>query len=134
MRRCLILIGLLGCLGSLTNCSEPTPEELASLAAKGYYEHLFHGEYEQFLAGKEKFSKDDSTFVSYKDQLLDNCHQFVRRQEQEHHGVRDIRISSAKTDTLLNYTNVFLVLCFGDSVNEEVVVPMVERNGKWLMK
>jgi hypothetical protein len=34
----------------------------------------------------------------------------------------------------LQYTNVFLVLCFGDSVNEEIVVPMVERNGNWRMK
>ena len=50
------------------------------------------------------------------------------------HGILDIRVSNAKTDTTLNYTNVFLVLCFGDSVNEEIVVPMVERNGSWRMK
>ena len=29
-------------------CSGATPEEMASLAAKGYYDHLIHGEYEQF--------------------------------------------------------------------------------------
>ncbi len=131
MRRSLILFGLLGCLSVLTNCSEPTPEELASLAAKGYYEHLFHGEYEQFQAGKiEKFSGKGS----YQSQLLDNYHQFVKQQEQLHRGVKDIRIANAKTDTAQKYTNVFLVLCFGDSTNEEVVVPMIERNGKWLMK
>jgi hypothetical protein len=26
------------------------------------------------------------------------------------------------------------VLCFGDSTNEEIAVPMVERNGAWRMK
>jgi hypothetical protein len=27
-----------------------------------------------------------------------------------------------------------LMLCYGDSTSEEVVVPMVERNGRWMMK
>ena len=43
-------LGLLVCL-ALLGCSQPTPEELASLAAKGYYDHLIHGEYESFLEG-----------------------------------------------------------------------------------
>ena len=30
--------------------------------------------------------------------------------------------------------NAFLMLCFGDSTIEEVVVPMVKHEGKWLMK
>jgi len=131
MKRFMILIGLLGCMSVLINCSGPTPEELASLTAKGYYEHLFHGEYDQFLAGKiVNYSNEGD----YKKQLIDNCHQFVIQQEELHHGVRDIRISNAMTDTVQKYTNVFLVFCFGDSTSEEVVVPMVERNGKWLMK
>ena len=36
-----------------TSCGGATPEEMASLAAKGYYEHLMRGEYRQFLEGKE---------------------------------------------------------------------------------
>ncbi len=130
MRRFIILICLLGCLGITMNCAGPTPEEMASLAAKGYYEHLFHGEYEQFLAGKiVKYTNDD-----YQRQLIDNYHQFLKQQEELHRGVREIRISNVMTDTLQKYTNVFLVLCFGDSTSEEVVVPMVEHHGKWLMK
>ena len=45
-----------------------------------------------------------------------------------------MRVVSAKTDTLQKYTNVFMMLCFGDSTNEEIVVPMVERDGRWMMK
>jgi hypothetical protein len=45
-----------------------------------------------------------------------------------------VRVSNAKTDTIQKYTNVFLVLCYGDSTNEEIVVPMVEREGRWRMK
>jgi hypothetical protein len=45
-----------------------------------------------------------------------------------------VRVSNAVTDTVRQFTNVFLVLCFGGSTNEEIVVPMVERNGSWKMK
>ena len=107
-------------------------EEMASLAAKGYYEHLIHGEYEQYLEGKDGL--DRQATEDYWNQLLDNCNQFVRQQETAHRGISEVRVVSAKNDTLQKYTNVFLVLCFGDSTNEEIVVPMVERDGRWKMK
>ena len=113
-------------------CSGVSKEELASLAAKGYYEHLIHGEYEHFLEGKDGL--DSNIDKEYWDQLLGNCHQFSRQQENSHRGVREVRVVTAKTDTVQKYTNVFIVLCFGDSTNEEIVVPMVERDGRWLMK
>jgi hypothetical protein len=112
-------------------CSGPTPEELASLAAKGYYDHLIHGEYEQFLEGK---NGADSLPDGYREQLLASYRQFMAQQENAHHGIREVRISRASTDTLLHYTNVFLVLCYGDSVNEEIVVPMIEQDKGWRMK
>ena len=112
-------------------CGNPSPEELASIAAKGYYKHLVNGEYEAFLEGKEGA---DSLPDDYREQLLTSYRQFMAQQNRDHHGILDIRVSNATTDTTLNYTNVFLVLCFGDSVNEEIVVPMVERNGSWRMK
>jgi hypothetical protein len=112
-------------------CSGPSPEELASLAAKGYYNHLIHGEYEQFLEGK---SGADSLPEDYREQLLTSYRQFLAQQESTHHGIREVRISRASADTLEHYTNVFLVLCYGDSVNEEIVVPMVEGVNGWRMK
>ncbi len=112
-------------------CANPSPEEMASIAAKGYYNHLVNGEYEVFLEGKEGA---DSLPDDYREQLLTSYRQFMAQQNRDHHGILDIRISNAVTDTALQYTNVFLVLCFGDSVNEEIVVPMVERNGSWRMK
>lgn len=134
MRKNLVgIVGLLGFLGILgMSCGNPTPEEQASLAAKGYYEHLIHGEYEQFLQGKaglHKHSEED-----FWNQLRDNCHQFVHQQEQAHRGIHEVKVVNAKTDTLQKYTNVFMMLCFGDSTNEEIVVPMVERDGRWYMR
>jgi hypothetical protein len=112
-------------------CANPSPEEMAAIAAKGYYTHLVNGEYEAFLEGKEGA---DSLPDDYREQLLMSYRQFMAQQNQAHHGILDIRVSNAITDTALHYTNVFLVLCFGDSVNEEIVVPMVEQSGSWRMK
>ena len=131
-------LGMLVMLGLVASCASPTKEELASLAAKGYYDHLIHGEYEQFYEGLDHRTLSDGTTLSdeaaYRSQMLDNLRQFMAHQEQTHRGVLEVRVSNATTDTVQQLTNVFLVLCFADSTNEEVVVPMVERNGAWRMK
>ena len=134
MRKSLVgIVGLLGFLGILgMSCGNPTAEEMASLAAKGYYEHLIHGEYEKFLQGKDGLDKHSEE--DYWNQLRDNCHQFVHQQEQTHRGIYEVRVVNVTTDTLQKYTNVFMMLCFGDSTNEEIVVPMVERDGRWYMR
>lgn len=125
-------------LAVLAACGSATKEELASLAAKGYYDHLIHGEYEQFYEGMDQRTLPDGTTLSdeavYRSQMLDNLRQFMARQAQEHRGVLEVRVSNATTDTVQQLTNVFLVLCFADSTNEEIVVPMVERHGAWRMK
>lgn len=127
------LIGIVGLFGIVwMSCGNPTAEEMASLAAKGYYQHLINGEYEQFLQGKDGLDKGSEE--QYWSQLVDNCHQFIRQQEQAHRGIHELRVVNAKTDTLHKYTNVFMMLCFGDSTNEEIVVPMVERDGRWYMR
>lgn len=102
------------------------------MAAKGYYDHLIHGEYEQFLEGVDQYGNMDQD--DYRAQLLDCYQQFMAQQEIAHRGILEVRVSNAKTDTIQKYTNVFLVLCYGDSTNEEIVVPMVERQGSWRMK
>ena len=126
-----VVLGILGILVGLAACSQPTPEELASLAAKGYYDHLIHGEYESFLEGM-----DLPEAPEYRSQLLDNYRQFMATQQSSRGGIREVRIVRAKTDSIQKqpYTNVFLTLCFGDSTNEEIVVPMVERDGRWRMR
>ena len=126
-------LGMLAMLVLLASCGSATKEELASLAAKGYYDHLIHGEYEQFYEGLAD-GTTLSTDSAYRSQMLDNLRQFMAQQEQAHRGVLEVRVSNATTDTVQQLTNVFLVLCFADSTNEEVVVPMVERNGAWRMK
>ena len=128
----LVLLVFLVVLGG--GCGGATPEEMASLAAKGYYEHLMRGEYRQFLEGKYFVPLDTIGTIDRIEEHEVNLRQFMAQQEKAHHGIREVRISNAKTDTVQRVTNVFLVLCYGDSINEEIVVPMVEREGKWRMK
>ena len=134
----LVRLEMLVMLVLLASCGSATKEELASLAAKCYYDHLIHGEYEQFYEGLDHRTLSDGTTLStdsaYRSQMLDNLRQFMAQQEQAHRGVLEVRVSNAATDTVQQLTNVFLVLCFADSTNEEIVVPMVERHGAWRMK
>jgi len=127
-----VFLGLAACL--LLACGSGTPEEMASLAAKGYYEHLMRGEYRQFLEGKDFQALDTIGTIDRMKEHEINLRQLMAQQEKAHHGIREVRISNAQTDTIQKVTNVFLVLCFGDSINEEIVVPMVERQGRWRMK
>ena len=112
-------------------CSTPTKEELASLAAKGYYQHLIDGDYDHFLEGRVMA---DSLPDDYRSQLIDGYAQFLAQQQIARGGINEVRVSRAFTDSTQQYTSVLLVLCYGDSTTEEVVVPMVEHNGRWMMK
>lgn len=127
-------LGILAVLAGVMlmwGCSSPNREEMAALAAEGYYRHLLRGEYDAFMQGKAGL---DSMPEDYRNQMRMAYRQFMTQQEESHRGVSDVRISNSRTDSALQCVNVCLVLCFGDSTNEEVVVPMVERNGSFRMK
>ena len=114
-----------------TSCSSPSREELASLAAKGYYQHLIDGDYDHFLEGRVMA---DSLPDDYRSQLIDGYAQFLAQQQKARGGINEVRVSRAFTDSTQQYTSVLLMLCYGDSTTEEVIVPMVEHNGRWMMK
>ena len=128
MRKLVYLILIVIVVACSTGVSR---EEQAALAAKGYYTHLVQGEYEQFIEGR---LMADSLPADYRSQLIEGYKQFVAQQMEARKGIQEVSISRAYTDSLAGYTNVLLMLCYGDSTTEEVVVPMVERNGRWMMK
>ena len=112
-------------------CSDVSREDQAALAAKGYYTHLVKGEYEQFVEGR---LMADSLPADYRSQLIEGYKQFVAQQVEARKGIHEVSVSRAYTDSLAGYTNVLLLLCYGDSTTEEIVVPMVECDGRWMMK
>ena len=129
--RKLVYLVLLVSLAQWAACSSPTREELASLAAKGYYQHLIEGDFDHFLEGRVMA---DSLPDDYRSQLIDGYSQFLAQQVKARGGINEVRISRAFTDSTQQYTSVLLMLCYGDSTTEEVVVPMVDHDGRWMMK
>ena len=116
----------------LCACSS-TPEEQAARAARGYYQCLIDDRPEEFLQGKADV---DSLPDAYRAQLLTAINQYRADMLDKHNGLNEVQVSDnvARRDTSLNLTYAFLLLCYGDSTEEEITVPMVERDGQWLMK
>ena len=118
---------------ALCACSS-TPEEQAARAARGYYQCLVVDDRpEEFLQGK---ANADSLPDSYRAQLLKAINQYRAEMLDKHNGLNEVQVSDnvARHDTSLNLTYAFLLLCYGDSSEEEITVPMVEHDGQWLMK
>ena len=105
--------------------------EVAARAAKEYYGYLLQGNIASFVDGHYR---PDSIPDTYREQLITNTKMYVNQQNEEHRGIKDIRIVDTKTDMQKHAANVFLVLSFGDSTSEEIVVPMVESAGVWYLR
>ncbi|MCH4146801.1 MAG: hypothetical protein LKG25_07100 [Prevotella sp.] len=123
----LLIVGL-----ALTSCHKgPTPDDVAALVAKDYYEQLLQGHYEEYVDGHYQ---PDSIPASYREQLIRNAKMFIAQQQEEHRGIKQLRVVEAKADTVKHVANVFLAFSYGDSTTEEVVVPMVYQKGIWYLR
>ena len=111
--------------------NNPTKEQLASMAAQGYYQHLQQGDIDNYLAGVAGY---DSLPEGYKSELKVNMKMFLARQKAEHGDIIAVETSNAKADSTLNVVYALLNIQFADSTREEISVPMVERQGRWVMK
>ncbi len=105
--------------------------QLAAIAAKGYYDLLLEEKYEDYVNG---FYRPESIPQSYHEQLVANAKMFVARQQDARKGIKEVTVANAKADTATHTANVFLQFVYGDSTSEQVLVPMVEHEGKWLMR
>ena len=128
-----MLLAVIALLSACTTERPPllTDEERAQQAAENYYEALFDNEYETFLDGRLYASEMPE---SYRKALLNNYKQYVAKAKTQHGGVAHLESSGAQMDTLLHVMQVYLILHYRDSVNEEIVVPMVDDDGEWKMK
>lgn len=123
----------------LASCSEEQNTDAAAHAAKVYYDSLVAGNNSYFVRG---MYLPDTIPAGYREQLEANANMFMARMTQEHGGVKDVSIMNCVNDTVVSAdgrisvhtANAFLVLRFGDSLNEEIVVPMIEHKGRWLMR
>lgn len=123
----LLVILLVGCN------SGSTLEERAVREALASYQLLKDGELEDFMNCRAGI---DSLPVDYRVQLLKSIELYSREICDKHGGLSDVRVSPipAKNDTVFNVVYAFLTLCFSDSTQEEISVPMVIEHGEWKMK
>ena len=121
------------------SCSETSRNDTALRMAKEYYDSLFAGHASYFVKGTYL---PGSIPAGYMEQLIANAKMFKARQDEEHQGVVEVRMVNCVTDTVVApkgkekvvTANAFLMLCYGDSLKEEIVVPMIEHKGRWLMR
>ena len=73
----------------LSSCKEesPDPGYLAGIAAKGYYDLLLEGKYEEYVAG---FNQPYRIPKGYHEQLVLNAEMYVEQQQKEHAGMKKI--------------------------------------------
>lgn len=118
---------------SLFSCKEKTPDPgyYAGIAAKGYYDMLLEGRYDEFVEGQNMPHRIPE---GYRQQLVLNAKMFVEQQKNEHRGMKAFQILDAKADTAHHIADVYLSITYGDSTKEQIVVPMVEVEKKWKMR
>lgn len=131
MRRLpLLFVAILALMQSCAGGSEKK-EDLAAIAAKSFYDSLVAGRYECFV---DDFASNRRIPDGYREQLVANAKQFLARQGQDHQGIKTVSVVGSKVDSVAQITHVFLLLCFGDSTKEEILVPMVREGEAWMMK
>ncbi len=114
----------------LVSCSSSSPEKQAAEAAKACYDLLIEDDAVRFLECKARI---DTLSADFGEQLLEAVRQYQRDIQQKHGGLREVRI--ADNQSAFNTSQLStLILCYADSTQEAIVVPMVERDGQWLMK
>ena len=121
-----LAVGLAAC-----KSNGPDAGQIAAAAAKGYYDLLLDGKYTEFAAG---YNQPNRLPAGYADQLVLNTKMFVEQQRDEHQGMAKVNVLTAKADTARHIADVFLQVVYGDSTKEQIVVPMVEVQGKWKMR
>ena len=114
-----------------------TPEELALAAAKSYYDQLLQGDYGAFVSATYGY---DSISAGYREELETNMKMYLHQQKKANGGIDSVTTSKVKVDTVkiggsdVRIADAFLIMHFGNSRQEEVLIPMIERDGHWIMK
>ncbi len=132
MRRLIYALVLVAVV-AIVACSKKTggDNKAAAYFAKGYYERLIEGNYEGYV---DALNYPDSIPSSYRRQLVLNAKLFTDKQKSIHGGWVGVEIAGCVIDSLSPTAQAILNLCYADSTREKVVVPMVERDGRWYIR
>ena len=104
MRKSFFIIALATALMLIAGCGRSNRGEQAARTAKLYYDALLEGKYEEFVDGTYH---RDSIRQQYRRELIDNARMFVGQQQEEHRGIREVRVSDFKIDSISSDCSVF---------------------------
>ena len=122
---------LLVFVGFVWSCSKAKPEELVAKTAEQYYSYLLNGDYEAFVDG---CYQPDTIRKAYRLQLVENAKMFIDQQRKEHEGIQAFQVVDVQIDTAAHTANVFIDLTFGNGTNEQILLPMVQKDDLWMMR
>ena len=126
-----ITICLAACKGE-NNEEKHDPRMLLEADVEAMYDHYIQGEYAVYVDQME--SLDDKP-ESYRQQMADLMKQRHRQQEEDHNGgpiachVKDLKIDHTE-----QYCEAYIVVNYKDSTEEEILLPLVFKGGKWRLK
>lgn len=130
MRRLLYLFALLLLL--FAACS-PSKDEgaKAAEAAQEYYQKLFEGDYRSFVEAhhNHRFMPE-----AYRKQMVDNAKMFVFKMRSEKEGIDSVLVTKGIFHDTDSTAEAFLILKFGNREREQIVVPMIFADHKWLLR
>jgi hypothetical protein len=115
----------------VAGCNKPDKAQVAAHTAKCYYDYLLEGKYSDFVAG---LYHDGEISGTYRSQLEANAKMFIAQLNTWRSGLVAVDIDSASADNDARSADVYLIFHYGDSTRERVLVPMVEKDGLWLMR
>ena len=126
------LLAFLLLLGGFASCGKGLSAEVqAAAAAEKYYQALYDNHTGDFLKG---CAGADSMPAAYCEELLACYERHLTKVNGQHQGVSSVHATRVQMDETLQVMQVYLLLCFGDSTQEEIVVPMVKQDEEWKMK
>ena len=136
MRKLLFTLSALAALA----CSGDAVERQAAEAACSYYNRMLEGYPDGMAAAQEGVGDQPD---DYRRQLEAAFGIYADDMVQKHGGLRAVSISPniGRRDSLPtahgafeHIVYAFLLLSFNDSTQEEIAVPMVQRDGEWFIK
>lgn len=127
----LLPVLLMAILAASCSSGSQGPDLAAAEAAKEYYDSLNNGGYKYFTS---MFLRPERIPDSYREQLEANSKMFLAGLRADHGGISEIRVVNCRNDSKGETAEAYLLVCFADSVKEEIVVAMAKHDGRWMMR
>lgn len=126
-----LFVALAAC-GGVKDEDKRDPRVLLGADVEAMYDKYICGDYAAYVDQME--SLDDKP-ESYRKQMADLMKQRHRQQEEDHNGgPQACHVKSLKMDGNERYCEAYIVVNYKDSTEEEILLPLVFRDGVWRLK